>query len=84
MDTQTEKTFRTSDLHLIAFLMTQDCKVERLDKSATRTFFYFLDLPRCEQLHKDFINGNDQVSARAYSGAIRNAKDLINAQKRAA
>ncbi len=80
MKTQTSETlpsFKTAEFYFICFLIAKECGISNIERSATRTFFYFEDLEKCEALQQDFLNGTALVSARKYADAIRNTKAMI-------
>jgi len=70
--------FRTTDLPLAAFLLTQRmqfCGVQRKD---LRSFWFtFTPSNKCEKLANDFFSGKGSVTPRDYSDALRRARDLI-------
>lgn len=80
METLIENTYRTCDLNLISFLITENCTISKIDKLGNRAFIYFLNREKCESLAQDFWNGKAKVSARSYADSLRRAKDLIFAE----
>jgi len=70
--------YRTTDLPLSAFLLTQKIQflgMERKDQRAL--WFTFTPLGKCEELANDFFSGRGKVAPRDYSDALRRARDLV-------
>ena len=70
--------FRTTDLPLSAYLLTQRqqcCGMERKDSRSY--WFTFSPNGKCEQLANDFFSGRGRVTPRDYSDALRRARDLV-------
>lgn len=78
MKPQTEQTFRTCSLSVIALLLASGLHPEKTERTgAKRVFFYFPNLKKCQELEQKFYGNCAMVSAKAYVEAMEEAKDII-------
>jgi hypothetical protein len=70
--------FSTRHLYLAAFLLTSQFVLSRVTHDPDgRCTFEFEDAPQRKSLVADFYDGSAQVSALAYSEALRTLKEKI-------
>ena len=70
--------FKTSDLPLAAYLLSQGLSLDRVDRSnPTRCQFLFPQAPSVEHALAAWQTGNASVNAIAYWSAIQRLKRLV-------
>ena len=74
--------FRTKDLPEAGALLASEAKLLRLDKEQDFCWFIFENKTLCEQLSASFWSGELQVSAKAYSTALKELKDRLFSQRK--
>ena len=81
MDTRLTE-YVTKDLQEAGALLASNAKLLRLDKEQDFYWFVFEDKTFCEQLSASFWSGELQVSAKAYSTALKELKDRLFSQRK--
>jgi hypothetical protein len=69
--------YLTKDLSEASSLVCKGLKLIRLEKENNFYWFVFQDKSACEQLSNTYWNNELQVSAKAYSTALKELKDRL-------
>lgn len=77
LKTDTHGEFSTKDLGEAAAILCESGTLLRLEREQDFFWFIFLDKKTCEQLSTSYWNGQLQVSAKAYSNALKELKDRL-------
>lgn len=73
--------YRTKDLGEASALYCCSAKLLRLEQEQNFFWFVFDDKNLCEQISNSYWRGKLQVSAKAYSEALRSLKDRLFARQ---
>lgn len=77
MNKQTDITFRTSDTHIAAFILTK-IPIERVEISPEqKVFFHFKNVEKCELMDAEYRYGQAKVDPKNYALSLRNLKQII-------
>jgi len=70
--------FTTSDFYTAVFLLTENYRLEHIDKSDPRRFrFVFADREGRAELLEGFFNGRAKVEPRKFTASIKELKSLM-------
>lgn len=70
--------FTTSDFYAAVFLLTENYRLEHIDKSDPRRFrFVFADREGRAELLEGFFNGQTKVEPRKFTASIKELKSLM-------
>ena len=72
-----DKTYRTKDLALAAFLYVSNKKLSGLEEDNGKFLFVFNGKADCEKLTDAFWRKEAMVNAREFCDSLRTMKDLI-------
>ncbi len=72
-----EKQFVNSDFYTTAFLIANDYKLIKIDKSSRRFYFVLEDRARRMKLLEDFFNCKTLIEPRKFIAAIKELKSLM-------
>jgi len=79
LERQSMETYRSSDLHLIAFLKARGMRMKQRERVGRKLIFIFDDSEELKKLVYEFHNDNItmNVNANAYKNAIQDLKTMI-------
>jgi hypothetical protein len=79
LERQSMDTYRSSDLHLIAFLKARGMRMKHKERVGRKLIFIFDDSDELKNLVYEFHNDNISlnVNANAYKNAIQDLKTMI-------
>jgi hypothetical protein len=69
-------TYRTSDLHLAAFLKAKGMRILDTTKNGRRSTFVFYDKGNSKELIQEFFN-DGMVSITAFKNALQDLKTMV-------
>jgi hypothetical protein len=79
LERQSIDTYKSSDLHLIAFLKARGMRMKQKERVGRKLIFIFDDSDELKKLVHEFHNDNISlnVNANAYKNAIQDLKTMI-------
>lgn len=73
-------TYKSADLQICAYFLLKELPIVKCSRNGRRVYFHFQDPERCKELVEEYFSGQALVSARDYSQATKQIKDMCFAE----